>query len=255
MAAIKQRKNRGLLTVSAAVTVLAGIAAGILITMGMRGEELLHSDVIFPNISIAGIPVGGMTAGEAQEAVNTAFQTRYTTDFAVHLPDRTLVFEADKLSPAADTGDAVTRAMAYGRKGTAFDALAAQNEVIDLPAKATVTFDEAYIRQILEEAAEEVSAEAVLPTAELNHREKVITVTLGTDGQRLDTQNLCTAVLNALSAGETALSWSYTAVSAGVPDLEALHEAVGRSFDLADAQAQMAACEPGESFSIAIDQP
>ena len=141
---------------------------------------------------------------------------------------------------------------AYGRNGSAFDALAAQNEALDLPANAALTFDEAYIRQMLDAVP---AVEATPPAAELNHREKVITVTLGTDGQRLDTEKLFAAVLQALSSGETELNWDYTAVPAGVPDLGALlntAEDAGLTFDLTEATASMSATAPGESFSIPV---
>mgnify|MGYP003293894315 CR=1 FL=1 len=252
VAAIKQRKKRGLLTLSVTVTVLAGLSAAILITMGLRGEKLLRGDTIFPNISISGVAVGGMTAEEAELAVKTALQAQYAANFEVRLPDRTITLKADKLSVSADLGDAVMEAVAYGRAGTAFDALAARDEVIDVPANAVLTFDEGYIRQVLDAAAESAFVDATLPTAELDHREQVITVTLGTDGRTLDTQKLFDAVLTALSSGETALDWDYTAVPAGVPDLEALHETLDRRFDLAAARAQMAACSPGEGFSIPL---
>lgn len=252
MAAIKQRKKRGLLAASVTVTVLAGVAAAILIMMAVHGEKLLRSDVIFPNISINGIAVGGMTAEEAELTVKTAVQGQYTADFEVRLPDRTITLTADKLCVSADPGDAVAQAVSYGRTGTAFDALAARDEAVDLPANAALTFDEGYIRQMLDAVP---AAEATLPTAELNHREKVITVTLGTDGQALDTERLFDAVLQALSSGETALRWDYTTVPAGIPDLTALlntTEQAGLTFELSEATAAMAATAPGERFSIPV---
>ena len=252
MAAIKQRKKRGLLAVSAAVTVLAGITAAILLTMGIDGRELLRGNTVFPNVSVSGISVGGMTAEEAELTVKTALQSRYAADFEVHLPDRTLTLDADSLSVSADVSDAVAQAVAYGRSGSAFDALEAQSTAVDLPANAVLTFDEAYIRQVLDSVR---SIEAASPTAELDHREKVITVTLGTDGQRLDTEALLSAVLQALSSGKTAISWAYTVIPAGVPDLGALlntAEQASLTFDLTEATASMSATAPGESFSIPV---
>lgn len=239
--------------VAAAVTVLAGLSAAALIMMGVRGTQLLQSHRIFPNISIGGVSVGGMTAVEAHTAVKTAMEAPYGADFEINLPDRTVILDADELSVRADAADAVAQAMAYGRQGTAFDALAAQETAVDIPAAYTLTFDEVYLRGRLLAAAADSLQPKILPTTRWDHTDNVITVTLGTDGQFLDASKLYDAVLAALHAGRTSLQWDYTADPAGTPDLTALHAAAGQCFDLAEAEAKLAACNSGESFTVSTE--
>ena len=79
------------------------------------GFALKNSDKIFPNVSIAGVDVGGLRRSAAVSAVSDAVKSSYAGEtLTVVLPDRTLQLNPDVTQVALNPEEAVDVAMAYG---------------------------------------------------------------------------------------------------------------------------------------------
>ena len=277
--AAKQKTARRFLPIVIAGTALAGVAAAVLIGMSVRGNALLNSETVFEHVSIAGVDVGGMTASEAKTAVEQSVTSKYASALEIRLPDRTLTIDPTQLNVSINADAAVEQAMAYGRAGSAFDALeaakAAEQTPLTLSLDAALNMNTDYVRQLLQTAAAEAARPLTQPTTQMDHDTGIMTVTTGTDGVMLDIQPLYNAVLTALQTGDlTPIDWEYTVTSCSVPDLDALYkelhtdavdayydaenhvittEVPGQTFDLDLAKERLAACEPGGSFGIRME--
>ena len=77
------------------------------------GFALKNSDKIFPNVTIAGVDVGGLKRSAAVSAVSDAVKTNYAGDtLTVVLPDRELSLNPDVTQVALNPEEAVDEAMA-----------------------------------------------------------------------------------------------------------------------------------------------
>jgi len=277
--ATNQKTARRFLPFVIAGTALAGVAAAVLIGMSVKGNALLKSETVFEHVSIAGVDVGGMTAAEAKTAVERSVTDKYAAPLEIRLPDRTLTIDPAELNVNINSDAAVAQAMAYGRAGSAFDALeaakAAKKTPLTLKLDAALEMNTAYVQQILQDAAAAAARPLTQPGSKLDHDTNILTVTTGTDGVMLDIQPLYNTVITALQAGDLQpIDWEYTVTPCGVPDLDAmfkdLHtdavdayydaenhvitaEAAGQTFDLALAKERLAETEPGGSFGIRIE--
>lgn len=275
---MKQKKV--LLTAVITGTVVIGAAAAALIGVNAWGNSLMETETIFENVRIAGVDVGGMTAADAEAAVEQSATAKYKTPLEIRLPDKTLTLAPEQVAVSIDAAAAVQQAMSYGRMGDAFDAIAAKKAAEETPVEITLDaaleMNTTYIRQVLQEAAVQAVQPLVQPATKWDHETNLMTVTVGSDGRTLDIQPLYDAVLTALKSGNLSpISWEYTVEPCGLPDLEAMHknihvdatdayydaenrvfveETAGVTFDLALAKERLAAAEPGSSFGIKVEE-
>ena len=119
--ATKQKKTRKIAVITAAA--VCGLAAIALIGNAVWGLALKNSSVIFPNVYVAGVNVGGMSASEAKSAVDRAVAEKYNTPMEIRLPDTTLILEPEQVAVTLDAEPAVERAVDYGRTGNIFSAV------------------------------------------------------------------------------------------------------------------------------------
>ena len=113
-AAVKSRKKKG----SGAVVAAVGVSLLLVVVLAVYGVGLglVKSDTIFPNVRVAGVEVGGLTARAAQGEVEAAVADAYGSHtLEVRLPDKTLAFEPEQTKVVLDCEEAIEEAMAFGR--------------------------------------------------------------------------------------------------------------------------------------------
>ena len=265
--------------------ILAAIVGGALVLLAVviffgYGLVLKGGDTIYPNVFVAGINVGGMTSEEAVAAVADAVAASYSSaTLDVQLPDRTLSFTPDQTNVALDADEAIAEAMAYGRSGNPFSAVLnyfscrSNERYIDL--QTVLNLDTDYIRNRIDELAQEVETTLSPSKVDVNEAAGTITVQVGYPDRQLDTEGLYEAVYNAfMNSDFTTLTWDYQETPCELVDLtpyyeqyctevqnaeydEETHtiseEVPGYGFDLEAAQQQLATAEPGSTVVIQME--
>ena len=265
--------------------ILAAIVGGALVLLAVviffgYGLVLKGGDTIYPNVFVAGINVGGMTSEEAVAAVADAVAASYSSaTLDVQLPDRTLSFTPDQTNVALDADEVIAEAMAYGRSGNPFSAVLnyfscrSNERYIDL--QTVLNLDTDYIRNRIDELAQEVETTLSPSKVDVNEAAGTITVQVGYPDRQLDTEGLYEAVYNAfMNSDFTTLTWDYQETPCELVDLtpyyeqyctevqnaeydEETHtiseEVPGYGFDLEAAQQQLATAEPGSTVVIQME--
>ncbi len=272
----KKRPRKGLRIAAIAAALVVII---LLLATYLWGSALLRSETIFPHVVVAGVDVGGMTANQAQETVETTVAETYRSSaIEVQLPDQTLRFDPEKLGVSLDAEAAITEAMAFGRSNGAFAAvfqyLGSQDREIDL--LTALDMDTAYIQSILSRTGMNVRTSPIHSSMSVNADSTELEISVGVPGQKLDTEGLYEAVYNAVQSGEFApVVWDYTEIPCEMVDLDKAHEALaeqaadayydaearaivesvnGCSFDLEAAKEVMEAAKPGVTVTFALEQ-
>ena len=221
-----------------------------------------------------------MTSEEAVAAVADAVAASYSSaTLDVQLPDRTLSFTPDQTNVALDADEAIAEAMAYGRSGNPFSAVLnyfscrSNERYIDL--QTVLNLDTDYIRNRIDELAQEVETTLSPSKVDVNEAAGTITVQVGYPDRQLDTEGLYEAVYNAfMNSDFTTLTWDYQETPCELVDLtpyyeqyctevqnaeydEETHtiseEVPGYGFDLEAAQQQLATAEPGSTVVIQME--
>jgi len=260
------------------IAIIAG-ALAVLLVLGIFvwGIVLKSSDVIYPNVYVAGINVGGMEREEAIMAVDDAVAASYSSaTLNVQLPDRTLSFHPEQTNVALDADEAIDEALTYGRNKNPFSAVSTylsalkREHYIDL--KTILDLDTAYIRQMIEQVAEEVSQTPKDSVVSVNEAAGTITVDVGYPDRVLDVEGLADVVEQAFMAGDfDPLVWEYHETPCAIVDLTSYYEqyctemadaqydeetgiitdeVVGYGFDLEAANQQLATAAPGSRIII-----
>lgn len=265
----------GTLIVAAAVGVIGYAAAAA------------KSDVIFPNVLVAGVDVGGMTKEAATEAVRNAVDNTYgASTLVVKLPDRTLSFDPEVTKISLDVEGAIDEAWHYGRDKGIFTALRNRlnpgSSVQEINIEQSLTLDEERIRSIIDEAANDVRSEKKDSTYEISNTQNEdgntvpteLTVNVGSSQRTLDADSLYDAVVAAFMSNDfTPLEFGYDESPYSPVDLDSLYEELctdmkdayydnerkeiideqkGYGFDLAAAKQKQAMAEEGSSFTISL---
>ena len=167
------------------VIVLLGVCAW--------GFALKNSDKIFPNVSIAGVDVGGLKRSAAVSAVSDAVKANYAGDtLTVVLPDRELSLNPDVTEIALNPEDAVDEAMSYGRDGGPFRAiltyLSSKNNAYSVSLESSLNLDTENIRAMIEQTAREVQTDRIEPSVRVDEAAGVIEVMTGSAAVSLDAE-------------------------------------------------------------------
>ena len=269
---------------SGKILLIAGIsvlAVALLVFLGVFawGVSLKNSETVFPNVCVAGVNVGGMTAEEAVEAVQTNLATTHATrTLTVQLPDRKLVFDPEMANSPMDVDAMVAQAMAYGRDGSAFEVLKqyvdCKESAYILDMEDFVQVDDEYIRELIDKTAEDVERDMTQSEIAMDEERAVITIQLGYNGRTLNADKLYEKVMAAYNSGDLSdISFSYDVVPYDIVDLQSYYneyctsarnayydktekkvvdEVVGYGFDLIAANARLALAEEGSLIEIPL---
>ena len=273
----KHKKGSGAVIVAVVLT----LALVVFVGLYAYGSQLESSKVIFPNVRIAGIDVGGLTViaaqGEVEQSIADAY---YSQPVEVQLPDRTLTFDPEQTKVAVDAEAAVREALAYGRSDgpflAVFNYLTSAGKPHDVELETALELDTGYISDLLAITAREVKRDPVNGTVTFEEESGTLTVTKGVPGQVLDTDALYEVVHSAFQRGDfTPLTWEYTPVPCLEADLAAAHRSVtsemeethydaethtivegvsGWQFDLQAQQKKLDAAAYGEKLTIQLEE-
>ena len=253
----------------------AVIAVGAGYVLHMR--EIADTDLIFPNVVVAGVNVGGMTKEEAKEAILAAVDGQYErNELQIRLPDRTLTLTPDLTKVHIDVDAVVDLAWDYGRETSfwktakAFLAAESDNYVINIDD--AITLDSSAVRLLIDQTAAEVEQPLIRSEVLINTDRNTITVTQGQTGRRLDADQLYAAVMNAYSNNDfTTLTMDYAEQEPDpvnllsiydqycYPAVDATYDAAtgkyteassGLTFDFENENAIVAGLQPGQSYTI-----
>ncbi len=78
-----------------------------------------YNDKVYPGVSVAGVPLGGLTVGEAESAVADALTPYPGPDITLRYGDRQWVLSPGDLGVAVDASATASQAFAIGRRGLA----------------------------------------------------------------------------------------------------------------------------------------
>lgn len=271
------------------ILVLIGVAAGLLYYS--RNADP-YDQKLLPNISIAGVNVGGMTRTEAVKAIQDAVGSSYfDNDMIIHLDEETLTLPAADTLASLNVENAVEAAYLIGREGAAEEQqqilreLQQQEKVISL--LPYLGLDTGYIKAVLKTAVSGwncpvtpsgYTLEGQMPAlaAEMFSESapcQTLLLTMGAPGIQLDADSLYAAVLDAYNRREFHVYISGTVLPESI-NLDAIHaeltiapvEAVqdpetlevtpgscGYTFCLEDAKAALAQASYGETVSIPME--
>ena len=272
--------RRGIQPGLLAAIIAGGLVVLALIVLLVWGIVLKNGDTIYPNVYVAGINVGGLERQEAIEAVDDAVAASYSSaTLNVQLPDRTLSFHPEQTNVALDADEAIDEAMAYGRDGNPFSVISAfisagkREHYIDL--QTILDLDTDYIRQMIEQVAEEVGQDPKESKVSVNEAAGTITVDVGYPDRALDVDGLAEAVEQAFMTSDfEPLVWEYHEVPCEIVDLTPYYEeyctemqdavydeetrtikeeVVGYGFDLAAANQRLATAAPGSQIVIQME--
>ena len=191
----------------------------VLLVVILFGAKLKNGKTIYPNVHVAGVDVGGMTAAEAQELVEKTVEESYREQtLEVILPDRTLRFEPEKTKVKVDAAQAVMDAMHYGRDGSVFRAIGryldSVQSIYTVGLEDALRLDTDYLKAVIAETAEEIRIDAVSSTVSMNADMTLMTITVGTFGRALDEDELYHKVYRAFQRGDFApVTWQYEDVA------------------------------------------
>ena len=185
------------------LVVMLAAVAGLGATL-YRANQIAGTDTIFPNVSVNGVNVGGMTVEEALTALSEGGADPYKdASVKVLFPEnRSLVIQASDLGLSGDVSEAARMAWSYGRTGSSpLESLrsyrAAKRSGVELTWDAGAQIDENALRTILDKAAAEVNTELLNSSAEIG--EDGVTLTKGMSASHIDTDELFAQVTRAFT--------------------------------------------------------
>jgi len=275
----KNKHKKG--AAGAVIAIVLTLAIVAFVGIYAYGSQLESSKVIFPNVRVAGVDVGGLTTLAAQGEVEQSIADAYLSqELEVQLPDRTITFDPEQTKVAVDAEAAIREAQAFGRSDGPFMAVfnyitsAAKPHNVEL--ETALELDTDYIRDMIAVTARESKQDAVNGEVYYDEDAKTVTVTKGVVGQSLDTEALFEVVHQAFQSGDFApLVWEYTVIPCVEADLSAvyeelavpvqethydeeLHEIVegvsGYEFDLQTQQAKLENLAAGEKLTIVLEE-
>ena len=197
--------------------ILCGIFGGILVlAVGLTAAAWAldpYDHRILDNVHIGGVAVGGMTKGEAREALEQALkETLLGLDMTVELPEQTLTFSPDQVGLRADISGAVRQAYRRGRIGSREErqeaARVTQAEGYAVGMLSYLRFSETVLLQALEDYADTYATTLTQPEYHLegerpalstqDFREaegQVLVLTKGLPQARLDVDGVYAQIL------------------------------------------------------------
>ena len=167
----------------------------------VRANQVAAMDTIYPNVSVNGVDVGGLTVEEAalKLAESGADPYQDASVKVIFTEDKSLVITAAELGLGGDVTVPAQAAWAHGRSGSPLENLkayrACRRTGVDIPWEAEAEIDETALRTLLDNAAAEVNTELLNSSAEIG--EEGVTLTKGMSASRVDTDALFTQVQKA----------------------------------------------------------
>lgn len=211
------RKNRSTLIIclcAIAILLLAGTIAGVMFFSNGGADDGL----ILPNVSIAGVNVGGMSPEQATAVISQATALTYSdVAMQVQLPDTILSLSPADTGATLDVAAVVEAAYNYGRNGTKEENKAirdkAETSTYVIPLLNYLTLDTNFVRETLENYCSDFNSDFTpssatitgdLPVLDPSDEDfdpeapcQVLVLETGTPGRYIDANKLYNQVLEA----------------------------------------------------------
>ena len=171
-AAASRKKNGGkklLITLCSIAAVLLLMIIGMVIYLLIPAPD---DGLILSNVTVAGIDLGGMTPGDAKDALHRATDLTYTQeDMVVQIADTTLHLSPADTGVSLDVDAIVEAAYSYGRNGTKAENKQAKENaatsVHDIDVLPYLNLDTEYIQRVMEEQDPKFNSEFTESSFEL----------------------------------------------------------------------------------------
>ncbi len=190
------------------------ILASVLVLVFGAGLFLQNSAIIYPNVTVCGVDVGGMTAAKAEKIVEKAIAESYDgKDMTVTLPDRTVTLDADLTEVRLDTDKAMEAAVSYGREGNFISSMVSWFDCRKTSYAVDISncflLNEDYVRTTAQVVAEDVATTMQDSRMSYDEESQQLSVTVGVRGVKLDVDGFLQNVKNAYSRGEFSTKMDY----------------------------------------------
>ena len=211
------------------IMVAAAIIALLFLGTAMLAIYVGDLDTIYPNVTFAGVDVGGMTITEAAAALESAGYGGGDEAVTIHLPlDEDLTIAAADALSASEPIDAAAELYAYGRDGGALSNLVTYLRcLVNGHEPGSVSqVDADYVRGRVTEAVQQVNADLMGSGLEIGETE--ITVIKGARSIIVDETEVYNMMMSALESGEFG-ELTYTPQNTGEPsdiDIDSIHDTV-----------------------------
>ena len=234
-------------------------------------------DTNYPNLSVNGIPVGGLTREQTVEALNAAgWETRLSTPLTVTtLGGQSFTVDPLKSGVLQTTEGIAEMAFQYGREGNIIEDLISYLKCRFKPTELEhpeQNADRAYLAECI--AQNRADLEALLGEAEYvpDYEGEKLVLRKGWGQLKLDEEGLTEAIIAALQAGVHEISYDRLAAELVMPDFDAIHaellkeprdasftddgkfdvidEVVGCRFDVAEAKELWEAAAPTDEVDV-----
>lgn len=185
-------------------------------------DAAAYAGRIYPGISIGGIPVGGLTPGEAMSALRPVVDRALGAPLHVVVADRTVTFTYEEVGRTARPDDAIRTAYSVGRSGRLWERVRTRVLLAREPVALSLPFgrDPKRLRTVLRGLAAEL--DTVARDAQVTVRDgAVVLLAPGRPGQTLDVDGTAARIGKA--------------VEMGAPEAEAVLRVVQPEFTTAEA--------------------
>ncbi len=286
---LKNKKAAIAVICVAAAVVVAALAGGLWYYFGYTGDD----GRMLPNVTAAGVNLGGMTPQEAKNVLHLAADNTYpVTDMVLHLPEGDVVLSPKDTGAELDVDAAVEAAYQYGRTGSSAARRKARREAKSKPYEVDLIpylhLDETYLQAQMDALNGQYNTKLTQPTVKIEGTrpslaadkidrsapKQTLTLTLGTPDSALDIKTLYADLLDAYNANTFSVTIELQTVQPEAIDLQAVFkeycvepvdavldektytatpEVYGYGFDIAAVQKQLDAAKPGQTVTVTLD--
>lgn len=236
------RAKRLLPGILAALLGICLIVGGVFLTIGLLDP---YDSRIVDNVTLGGIDVGGMTRGEARKALQSVMETTlYAKDMVVSLPEDVLRLSPEDTGIQLDVKAAVKAAYRIGRTGSDGEKQEAYQSAMEgrqnLGLLEFLTYDESYIRSMLQDYADKYDTAYAdcryALTGEMpelqedrfseDNPTQYLTITRGMVQRELDVDDVCKQILDTYSQNRLLLEIEEIEPLAvpELPDISAIYQ-------------------------------
>ena len=228
------RQGSAAMKVAIPVLIVLVLAVGLLAWTMVQAVNVSRLETIYPNITINGVNVGGMTTEEASALLSSSGANPYEGKIVtVNMPmDRIITVSGDELGLVGDPYQAAEAAYGYGRDGSLLQNLktyrACKREPVVMRWEIDTEIEDAVILQKITPVVSEINA-LLLETEAAVVGEETITIVKGVGAAAVDPQAVCQMIREAFQTQNyEPMEYELTEVDpeSGEQVLKAIYDAV-----------------------------
>jgi len=203
----KREKKQSIGTAGIALIVIGAALVVLLAMFVVTGVKVARSNRIYPNVSVSGVSVGGMTYDEAETALESAnLKTAGDVNITVALTDSVSVTATGAdAGYARNASEAAELALRYGRTGNFFSNtvsyLKSRGKSVDLSSEGIDNFDESGVKQRIADAAKKADRKAVAATYKVTATD--VSIVKGVSGYTVPQNDVYDYIRTTLQSGKT----------------------------------------------------